>query len=75
MAQQQATDEKRAREAFRRACKAAGSQGKLAEALKITTQAVGQWNGIVPHPRVIDVEKITGVPRHELRPDLYSRVA
>lgn len=25
----------------------------------------------VPAERVLDVERVTGVPRHELRPDLY----
>lgn len=44
----------------------------LAEALsgKITPQAVSQWKQ-VPAERVLDVERVTGVPRHRLRPDLY----
>lgn len=37
---------------------------------KITPQAVAQWKQ-VPAERVLDVERVTGVPRHRLRPDLY----
>lgn len=46
----------------------------LARALAggITPQAVSQWKR-VPAGRVIDVERVTGVRRHRLRPDLYPR--
>lgn len=48
-----------------------GGPGALAKLLgKITPQAVSQWRR-VPAERVIDVEKATGVSRHELRPDIY----
>lgn len=34
--------------------------------------AVFKWErGRVPAERVLDVERVTGIPRHELRPDLY----
>jgi len=36
----------------------------------ITPQAIAQWKH-VPAERVLRVEKVTGVPRHRLRPDLY----
>ncbi len=36
----------------------------------ITPQAVSQWRK-VPPTRVIPVERVTGVSRTELRPDLY----
>lgn len=49
--------------------KAGGSQG-LANKLGITRQAVDQWDK-VPPLRVLDVERVSGVPRHELRPDIY----
>lgn len=51
----------------------AGSQSALARALKISPQAVQRWvaTGRISHTQVIPVERITGVPRHELRPDLY----
>lgn len=36
----------------------------------ITPQAISQWKK-VPAERVLDVERATGVSRHELRPDIY----
>lgn len=42
----------------------------LAKALNITHGAISQWDR-VPAERVLDVERETGIPRHELRPDLY----
>jgi DNA-binding transcriptional regulator YdaS (Cro superfamily) len=56
--------------ALERAKKALGPAARLAEALGITEQALSQWRE-VPPLRVLDVERATGVPRHELRPDLY----
>jgi DNA-binding transcriptional regulator YdaS (Cro superfamily) len=43
---------------------------RVAKALKITHGAVSQWKR-VPAERVLTVEKVTGIPRHILRPDLY----
>lgn len=56
--------------ALRRAIEATGGKVKLATSLGISKQAVGQWDK-VPPLRVLDVEKASGVSRHELRPDLY----
>ena len=53
-----------------RAINAAGGLTRLAESLNITKQAVAQWVE-VPPLRVLEVERVSGVPRHELRPDLY----
>lgn len=47
-----------------------GAVVNLARALNITSQAVSQWSR-VPAERVLDVERATGIPRHDLRPDLY----
>lgn len=47
-----------------------GTAKALAEALKISPQAVSQWEQI-PGERVIAVERLTGVHRGRLRPDLY----
>lgn len=58
------------REALKRAIKAAGGLSGIAEPLSITIQAVSQWNE-VPAGRVLAVERLSGVSRHELRPDLY----
>lgn len=48
-----------------------GKLAALAEGLGITSQALSQWNR-VPPARVLDVERITGVSKEELRPDLYQ---
>ncbi len=53
-----------------RAIKEAGGLTKLAASLNITKQAVAQWDE-VPPLRVLEVERISGVSRSELRPDLY----
>jgi DNA-binding transcriptional regulator YdaS (Cro superfamily) len=44
--------------------------GYVASKLKITAGAVSQWDKI-PSSRVLEVERITKIPRHRLRPDLY----
>lgn len=54
------------------AIKACGSAAKLAESLSIKRQAVYQWQH-VPLDRVVEVERITGVPRELLRPDIFTR--
>lgn len=46
------------------------SRQELAGALGVTPQALAQWSKVPSH-RVIDVERVTGVDRHVLRPDLY----
>ncbi|MFT3987214.1 MAG: Cro/CI family transcriptional regulator [Aestuariivirga sp.] len=50
----------------------AGGASALAQALgNISSQAVSQWEKI-PASRVLDVERITGISRHELRPDIFG---
>jgi DNA-binding transcriptional regulator YdaS (Cro superfamily) len=48
-----------------------GRLQKLADALGIYPSAVLQWKKI-PAERVPAVESATGIPRHDLRPDLYD---
>lgn len=52
-----------------------GKTAELARALHLTHTAVRRWNGKPPAERVIEVETATGIPREELRPDLYRRGA
>jgi DNA-binding transcriptional regulator YdaS (Cro superfamily) len=47
-----------------------GNQATLARALGISSQAITQW-GKVPPTRVIEIERLTGVNRSDLRPDIY----
>ena len=61
---------KDAQTALERAVLAAGGPSALAAQLGIKPQAISQWDE-VPPLRVLAVERITGVPRNELRPDLY----
>lgn len=59
------------------AIKLAGGPAKMASALveagnkPITSQAVSQWTK-VPADRVIAVEGICGLSRHDLRPDIFG---
>lgn len=46
-----------------------GRRADLAASLKITPGALSQWTQ-VPHDKVIEVERVTGISRHLLRPDL-----
>lgn len=53
-----------------RAIDAAGGVARLARKIRISQPSVSNWSKI-PAQRVIAVEAATGVPRAELRPDLY----
>jgi len=49
-----------------------GLMAKIAQELHITRAAVSTWRR-VPAERVVAVERITEIPRHQLRPDLYPQ--
>jgi len=52
------------------AIRAAGGVSQLAEKIGISQPSVSNWHKI-PAERVLSVEKVTGVSRTALRPDLY----
>lgn len=59
---------------LKKAIEKAGSQQALAELIGVRQSHVSNWlnrNKRVPAERVLTIEKATGVPRHELRPDIY----
>ena len=51
-----------------------GLLSEVARALGLTRAAVVKWTE-VPADRVVEIERITGIPREALRPDLYSRLS
>lgn len=60
------------------AIKQAGGIQQLAKMLGISYQAVHKWTKpkrVVPAERVLQIERATGVSRHQLRSDLYPREA
>jgi len=53
--------------------KNSGGQTTLAASLNIRQSVVGNWvlRNNVPADRVLDIERVANVSRHELRPDIY----
>ena len=49
----------------------AGGTTALASAIGVTPQAISQWAVCTPR-RVMDVERESGVSRHDLRPDIFG---
>ena len=56
-----------------RAIDQGGGLKPLAANLGVAWQAVQKWRRVnrIPAERVLALETLTGVPRYELRPDLY----
>lgn len=54
-----------------RAAQKVGGMAQLAAQLGVARQAVYQWRRI-PVDRVVEVERITGISRNELRPDIFG---
>ncbi|WP_194442373.1 YdaS family helix-turn-helix protein [Pseudoalteromonas simplex] len=50
-----------------------GGQVKLAKAINTSQQNISNWlrTGNIAPNKVILIERVTGVSRHELRPDIY----
>lgn len=51
-----------------------GRRFKLAEELGISPSAISMWKR-VPVDRVSDIERLTGIPRQDLRPDIFGVAA
>ncbi|MCU0807930.1 MAG: helix-turn-helix domain-containing protein [Candidatus Contendobacter sp.] len=53
---------------------AAGGMKPLAQRLGVRYQAIQQWRrrGRPPAERCLEIERLTGVSRYELRPDIYG---
>lgn len=49
----------------------AGNRARLAALLGVSRAAVCMWRHVPLH-HLASVEKITGIPRRELRPDIYE---
>lgn len=60
-------------EALERACKAVGNKKAMAKELGVGPSAISAWltRGRIPAEHVLKIERASGVPRTELRPDLY----
>jgi DNA-binding transcriptional regulator YdaS (Cro superfamily) len=54
---------------------ASGGRVWLASKLGVTPQAIMGWIRAdrIPAERVIEIERVTGMPREALRPDLYPQ--
>ncbi len=56
-----------------RAIKLAGGRTRLARLLQVTAQNVDYWlRRNCPGKRAIEIERLLGVPRDEIRPDLFK---
>jgi len=57
-------------QALTEAIRRAGGLRALGRALGISHQTITQWRQ-APPLRVLAIERLTGVSRHKLRPDIY----
>lgn len=49
-----------------------GSMSELARRLKISRQAISKWRRSgIPRMHVLKLERLTGIPRSSLRPDVH----
>ena len=53
-----------------KAIRLAGGITKVAEALRISKQAVSAWRDVPPR-YVVTLERLSGIPRQKIRPDVF----
>lgn len=60
--------------ALEKAINAAGSQATLARGIEVSQQLISYWlrKGKCPAEYALKVEAVSGVSRHELRPDIFG---
>jgi len=59
-------------EIVKRVRTAAGGPSRVARMVGVSRSAVSQWSRI-PIEHVLAIEAATGIPREELRPDVYTK--
>lgn len=59
---------------LQKAIAAVGTMTELGRLIGLTPQAIAKWRR-VPAERCLEVERVTGVSRFELRPDIYGAPA
>ncbi len=48
------------------------NRAKLARLMNVNKSSVSRWAaGTIPAERAVDIERVTGIPRNRLRPDLF----
>jgi DNA-binding transcriptional regulator YdaS (Cro superfamily) len=67
-------NDRMSKDAITRAVAVAGGQTKLAKLIGVTQGHVSSWikRGKVPAEKVLLIERQTGVPRYDLRPDVFG---
>jgi DNA-binding transcriptional regulator YdaS (Cro superfamily) len=55
---------------LQRIFEAVGGPAALAKELGVTKQAISQWRKVPPR-RALEIQRLTGIPCHEMRPDLF----
>lgn len=58
-------------DALSRAIDALGGPSAAGRAVGVSPQAIAQWKR-APAERVLELERLTGVSRHALRPDVFG---
>lgn len=61
------------RAALAAACESVGGEAKLAELIGKTRSHISTWKfrGMIPPEQAIPIERVSGISRSVLRPDLY----